>query len=657
MPTMTNNGLFDLNSFQAPAQSQQPQPKKRGGVGGFLENVVHSAVSPFEYLLKASVVNPTKEIAAQLTNNKTALANATKGSNQNLGLGDKGTDFTGGLKKFIGNSAQALLTTAAPAVNSIKTGAAIGAGTGASSALTNRDSTLNDVVEGGLLGGVTGGGLAKVGKILNKTSSKDSGFMKNLTTQGQQAQGRVAGVSAGSKVGGKELTPQDTNQMLQTLKDEGIKIGNANNTLRDITDKLKGYGQQVSEHFKINSAPLKPEDTKVIADNFIKGLKTTDPAVLNQAEILVNDLQKNVKSTKDLWEFRKSLDSRIPDSKFMDDATTNKVAALKAMRQYVSDELGSVPGMKGYHDLAEVKPFISKEANRLNNPGGGIIGRVLSSGAAQKGESLLGKTAEKVGNIGGGEASASTVNPAVTGFLDRMTRQGATGMAGGSALPPQEPPVDNSLPIPETPANTTTEDALGFAGGTAGTGSNNPFDPASVESSVQSILSQGGTMKDVSEYLANVKAYQDLAGGSNKSKVGVVSSQNYANAQSGSQSIQALRQMLQENPSLLTKSAIPGGSLPIIGGYIKNASGTGQLDALAYNIADKYLKLTTGATATDAEIKNTATKLMPRAGDNSDTVNLKLHQLEDYYNTILGEASGQSGSKGTLQDLLANSGL
>lgn len=284
-------------------------------------------------------------------------------------------------------------------------------------------------IEGGALSGIgsaTRGiksgaqALTKLGtgaaKEAAPTAEKTGGsFLKNLTTQGQQAQGRVAGISAGSKAAGKELTPQDTAKMLQTFKNENINTGNANNTLRDVTDKLKSYGQSISDHFKANDSELKPEDTKVIASNYLTGLKTTDPAVLKQAQVIADDLEKNVKSTKGLWEFRKTLDSRIPDTKFGDEATTAKISALKSARQYIADELGDVPGAKNYHNLSEIKPFISAEAKRLNNPSGGIIGRVLSSGAVQKGESLAGKGVERLGRQGADNISEdvlqSTANP------------------------------------------------------------------------------------------------------------------------------------------------------------------------------------------------------------------------------------------------------
>lgn len=239
----------------------------------------------------------------------------------------------------------------------------------------------------------------------------------DLVTQGQSAQGRVAGISPGTKIGNTELTPQDQAQMLNTLKTEGINTNNANLGLRDVQNKLNTYGKQISDHFTANNTPLNPADTKTIAANYLNSLKTTDPGVLKQAGVLADDLEKNVNDTKSLWEYRKTLDDKIPDSKQGSTlAVSNKIEAVKGMRQYIAGQLGDIPGAQQYHDLSNLKPFVSAEAKRLNNPGGGIIGRVLASGPIQAAESTAGKVTEAAGNKLGGTP---------TNLTDAITQAGA----------------------------------------------------------------------------------------------------------------------------------------------------------------------------------------------------------------------------------------
>lgn len=673
--------MFDQNTLDSAwGETTIPQrtttsvpPKKSGGVSGFLGNVVHGAVQPFNYLAHAAIVDPAREIAAQVTGNKKAAVNARKADNANLGLGNKGTDFTGGLKKFVGNSAQALLDVAAPGVSSIKGGAALGAATGASSSLADRNSSLGSVLEGGLAGGATGGALSVAGKVIGRAATKGSsktnnGFWDNLTTQGQQAQGRVTGLSAGSKVAGKELVPQDTERMLGTLKKEGIKTGNANNTLRDVHNKLEGYGQQIADHFKTNDAPLGVDDTQVIAGNFAKTLKTTDPGVLAQAKILADDLEKNVKSTKDLWEFRKTLDNRIPDTKQGNTlAVSNKIEAVKSMRQYIADELGNVPGMKNYHDLSEIKPFVFAEAHRLNNPSGGIVGRVLSSGVAQKAENTLGKGTEAIANglRRNGTGSIDTLTPMVTGTVSPKTdilqasmnalhtpavgpaknfatgalRQGITAQAGGLTAPGGTNTLEAAQSMPNLPA------ALTQASSNSPVPSNNPFDPVNAEANVQAILQQGGTQKDVAEYLSNVKSYQDLTAPPTPKSLSSAQQTNKNNAVSALQDIQALSKMLDEDSSLALKDAVPGG------GIAHRLTGTTDYDASKRNITDILGHLRTGA-AISAQEEQTYKGLLPGFSDPSESAKAKLVRLARY----LAPFSNPNGSSSDVNDLLSSVG-
>lgn len=70
--------------------------------------------SPANYLLNASIVNPTKELAASVSGNKVAAKNANIKSNENLGLGDKGTRLGHALLKLGVNGTVAGLGAVSP---------------------------------------------------------------------------------------------------------------------------------------------------------------------------------------------------------------------------------------------------------------------------------------------------------------------------------------------------------------------------------------------------------------------------------------------------------------------------------------------------------------------------------------------------------------
>lgn len=162
-----------MQGFNAPAAPVMlPQKKKRGG---FLRDLASGIAEPFSYLANTTIVNPIKELAADYSGNKIALRNARRESRREIGLGDDGKDIVGALKKWGGNSAQAILAATTPALNSAKGAAAFGGATGAATSLTDRDSSIEDVLTGGLAGAATGGILQKAGNILKKPLSNKFG--------------------------------------------------------------------------------------------------------------------------------------------------------------------------------------------------------------------------------------------------------------------------------------------------------------------------------------------------------------------------------------------------------------------------------------------------------------------------------------------------
>ena len=168
--------------MQMPQQQMQQQPQRQGGLGGLVRGVISGAGEPFSYLLNSAIVNPTKELAATATGNKVALRNATKESNRELGLGDSGSDLTGGLKKWAGNSTQAALSlTGAP--TTFKGAAALGGATGAASTLAQRDSNLEDVLTSGVLGAGTGAAFKGAGNLTGKLTSKAGKALDNQSTK------------------------------------------------------------------------------------------------------------------------------------------------------------------------------------------------------------------------------------------------------------------------------------------------------------------------------------------------------------------------------------------------------------------------------------------------------------------------------------------
>jgi len=93
------------------------------------------------------------------------------------------------------------------------------------------------------------------------------------------------------------------------------------------------------------------------------------------------------------------------------------------------------------------------------------------------------------------------------------------------------------------------------------------------------------------------------------------------NATSALSDIQTLRDMLTNDSSVLTKAALPGGSI------MRGITGTTDFDAARQNIVDVIGKLRSGAALTNEEAKRYLA-LMPKYGDSSKSAMNKLDRME-----------------------------
>jgi hypothetical protein len=125
------------------------------------------------------------------------------------------------------------------------------------------------------------------------------------------------------------------------------------------------------------------------------------------------------------------------------------------------------------------------------------------------------------------------------------------------------------------------------------------------------------------------------------------SSQQYSMATGGMTGVDQMAQMLSQDPSILTKTAIPGQELPIIGGLVSNIAGTGTYNAQAQNVLDSLARARTGA-AMPASEKAFYERLLPRAGDSPETVQNKLALLKQSFEPFLGYGTTDSNDAATI---------
>jgi hypothetical protein len=156
-------------------------------------------------------------------------------------------------------------------------------------------------------------------------------------------------------------------------------------------------------------------------------------------------------------------------------------------------------------------------------------------------------------------------------------------------------------------------------------------------------------LSDMADQYAKFEAASGKGGGG--PNITKVTAQQYGLAQTGATSLQQLAQLLQQDPQVLSRSATPGRQLPIVGGFISNQAGTGEFDAIGYNIADTLIRLRTGAQANESEVRQVQSQIMPRAGDSQATIQRKLQQLQQAFGGVLSLANNSSAGSSLPDDL------
>lgn len=509
-------------------------------------------------------------------------------------------------------------------------------------------------VKAGVEAANAGEGLAGALKAVGDRATQPSNFSKNLVTQGEASQGRVLGTSAGQKVNGVELSTKDNARMIQIANKHNIPIGNANNADAAIGNKLDQYGQQIGDHFTNNNTTFTKSQVNQIAKDYISSIKTSDPRVIKEAQVIANDLKNDVTDTKSLWKFRQSLDSRIPDAKQAagDNILTNQLKAVKAGRTFIAGKLaenGPIPGMKDFSELSKLKPFVSAEARRANNVTGGVIQRIAGSGPLQKMEAQLGKGMAKTGRTLGGSPSEGII-PGLTPKAI-ATRTVPIGLAKAS--------LHNAMPTTTT-AQGQPNDLTSALMGSQDQGqdplsqtpqSASPYTPENLMADIQR------DPKHASDYISTYESLDKIFNPVVKNPNAIKpTSQQFGLAQGGMNALQQLADLIDKNPNVVTQNATPGQGLPLVGSLITNAAGAGAYHPLADSILQSLIHLQTGATATPEEMK-AARGQLPQPGDSPQEQQQKLQNLSMMLQPFLqGGTSGADSSSQDIVDALMQAG-
>jgi hypothetical protein len=253
----------------------------------------------------------------------------------------------------------------------------------------------------------------------------------------------------------------------------------------------------------------------------------------------------------------------------------------------------------------------------------GVGRRAISNGALKAGERLSERGAAS--NPYGLKSVAGRVAP--VGLADALINQssGLKNTQPSMAMSENsnnQPSAANISPLNQTSSNLSSDSS--------------PFAPQNLESAIQQILSNGGTIDDVGKFVSIAGAVQKAqATTQGTKKLNATQLQQANNAQSGLDSLATIQQTLQSNPNAAKLSSLPGGS------FTQSLTGTGSYGAAINNATDVIGRLRSGG-AINADEEKRFKALLPAAFDSPETVQYKLSALANLFNSFADPQSAQS---------------
>lgn len=477
--------------------------------------------------------------------------------------------------------------------------------------------------------------------------------MGSLKYTGTGMQKNAVGIGTGAKAKGIErIGSQQGDDLLRFMSENGLPVDSPEKVERGLKPMLNQWGKKLSSAYGKKAAI--DDDTLIKASDVVRDRVMKDPSIgeLSGAGKKLFDKQLklfvNANNSDDMWKFKKGLDPLINYAGNTEGKTIEKEIIARLFRDKADEILGKVvPEVAEFNTKYSTGSTLNKLLLEASKPAdrSGLWSRIFTSEAVRGGEGKLGSVLSGIGS-----ATGSQPVKVGAGIGKGVVARGiGNQMFGAGGQPVPEQPMNSEVMPLGNPFGTDVLSTPGGLPGALGGGmqqqSNSPFAPQNMESAIAQILSQGGDFGDVKDYLAIAEVVNELQGGSKATGPNItkVTGQQYQLAQRGMSTLDQLEQLLASDPNVLDRAATPGRKLPIVGGFISDAAGTGDFDAMSYNVASALLRIETGAQANPEEIKNLQSQLMPRAGDSPQTVQTKLAQLRQAFSGILNTANSNYG--------------
>ncbi len=424
----------------------------------------------------------------------------------------------------------------------------------------------------------------------------------------------------------------------------------------DAANAFRGTARELTNSF--TSTPAQRQEAKIY-NSLAKEIEETvykSPGVNESIPMLKKAVADDILfNAQDLRAAGKVSQAKAQEKIAKEVMGINSVAELRSMKKDFVD-LGKIDRAtaqaQGARSLTG-SDMTNKAGNIIRNPMNivatpldaatpSIAGAITGIGRKLQGRSGAGGAGIPPGAGGLPAGVPGAVQQNSLGSVKRQIMRSGMVLGGGNALmgqyeggvdPAEQAAVDN-LPSAEDIINYFTQTGqvpdeqsmspLGMPGGIlGGQEDSQTYSRESAAKDIQDDLQKTGG-KNMDKYMA---LYEFLNPEVKEPKQKQATVKEYSQAQSGLSGIDQIAQMLSGDPGLLTRATTPGQNLPIVGGLVSNAVGTGEYNALSNNVLNSLARLNTGA-AMPASEEAFYRRLLPIAGDSEETKQQKLAQLK-----------------------------
>lgn len=524
-----------------------------------------------------------------------------------------------------------------------------------------------------------------------------------LTRLGMRARGASGGIKPGKEFGAI-ANADDLVRSERLLNLHGTPAQKA----RQADQLMKNISAQVDDQLqkspvKLNGGQVTSKLSDALDDPtaaMLADLDVTNPSVMKVVQRHLDKVGK-LDNAYDLNQYVKTL-NRIasPASQKLNVPgkvlTAQETAAL-AVKRAADDVLGAVPAIKPLKKqmatLFQLQPMYTTASQKS-------VGVPIASGIGSVGLRQMGKGAEDLigrGMIGlgqiGGKLTGSIPSPVgsairektpialLAGLFgqDEPVDQGGGQVLGASTDQMLDPMADPGMSAPmggQMPP---------MGGGMGAPGAGGGMPPPNIGGAMrESRYPLENFMKDVNRdlettggenYATFANLYQTIQEAENPQGVGGAggggagvggtglnvtrpTSEKYSNAVSGIQSLEGLEQLIQGDPGVLGRTRMPGRGITAlgIGSTIRDMTGTGDFDALAFDAVDNLLRIRTGATAPVEEVRKYMSNYIPQADDSPEVIRRKINTMRGTFGSILDLGQGAASTSPDLQSALMASG-